>query len=142
MAYSLVKLKKPFDLLANWPEYIKVISNHFAQPEEAEVWSPAIDVKERDGKYVLRADLPGVRAEDIQVTYKNGYLTIKGKRRRDERNDSDFNHINERYYGSFERVLQFPGGVKESEIQKKYQNGILELTIPIPQEDFKGNKAV
>ena len=141
MAVSMVKTRKPFDMLVNWPEYMREVSKHFSEPEAVQVWIPAVDVKESGGKYLLRADLPGVMEEDIQVTYKSGYLTIKGKRQKDNRSDDELNHMNERYYGRFERVLQFPQGINESEIQKKYKDGILELTIPIKDENKKDQKA-
>jgi len=132
MAVSMVKTRKPFDMLVNWKEYVNVLNQFFSEAEENPVWAPAVDITEKDGKYLLKADLPGVKEEDIHITYKNGYLTIEGRRSRVEDEDKVQNHTLERYYGRFQRILRFPQEINESEIKMNYKDGILEITIPLP----------
>lgn len=132
MAVSMVKIRKPFDMLINWKEYVSVLNQFFSEAEEDQVWAPAVDIKEKDGKYLLEADLPGVKEEDIHITYKNGYLTIEGRQCKAEDEDKVQNHMLERYYGRFQRVLKFPQDINESEIKINYKDGILEITIPLP----------
>ena len=140
MAVSMVKMKKPFDMLANWDEYVRVVNQFFSEQEETQVWAPPVDVKEKDGNYLLRVDLPGVREEDIHVIYKNGFLTIKGNRIRPKDDEGSIqDHMIERYYGRFERVLRFPPGINADSIKKEYKDGILKLTIPVPDDDEKKN---
>ena len=141
MSYSMIKTKHAFDLLVKWPEYIKVLLDHFSQPEDDQIWIPSVDIKEKDGMYLIRADLPGVREEDIQVEVNNDQLIIKGNRRKDSSGNDEQSHIVERYYGPFERVVKLPNGINESAIKKEYKDGILLVTIGVSDEEIKKDRA-
>ncbi len=92
---------------------------------------PAVDVMEKDGKYLVHAEIPGLNKDDIQVEYQNGYLTIRGEKKFEhEEKKKDFHRI-ERSYGRFSRTVEIPDEIKEDEIKAQYKNGVLELTLPM-----------
>ncbi len=126
-------------MLLNWDEYLKVLDYHFSQPEEEKVWAPAVDLREIDGRYILQADLPGVKEKDIQIAFKDGTLIIKGRRKRQDTEETSLNHVMERYYGNFERIMQFPKGIDADKLKQEYKDGILTLTMPAA--DVKKNVA-
>jgi HSP20 family protein len=93
----------------------------------------------RDGRYVVRAELPGIDpAKDVEVTVAKGILTIKADRREDENGK----HHSEFHYGSFSRSVTLPGSADEAHIEAVYDNGILEVAVPLADkgEDKAGRK--
>lgn len=97
-------------------------------------WAPRLDVYEKNGNLVIKADLPGAKPEDVEVTLEEGDLIIKGERK-DEREDKAENYYRmERSYGSFYRCLSLPEGIKPEQIQATFADGVLEITIPKPTE--------
>src|SRR5918997_5339097 len=98
------------------------------QQQRAEVteWAPAIDVLTKDSDLVLRAELPGVKQEDVDITLHDNVLTISGERRAEQEEERGGYHIRERRYGSFRRSLALPEGIDESKISARYEDGVLE----------------
>jgi HSP20 family protein len=92
-------------------------------------WAPAIDVLAKDGDLVIRAELPGVKQEDVDITLHNNVLTISGERKVEQEEERGGYHVRERRYGSFRRSLALPEGLDESEIHARYENGVLEVTV-------------
>lgn len=93
---------------------------------------PPIESFIESGHLVIRADLPGVDPKDVQIKVDGSILTIRGSRTAvSEERQRDFIHREIRY-GSFERAISIPKGVKEEEISAAYRHGVLELTIPLP----------
>ncbi len=103
-------------------------------PAEVE-WIPAIDIKEEQDRYVVQADLPGVKPDDIEVTLENGVLTIKGQRVTEAKEEKENYRRVERIYGSFFRRFVLPETVDEEKIEAKYENGVLTLVIPKKAEE-------
>ncbi len=97
-----------------------------------ERWVPEVDVFEEEGKIVVRADLPGMKLEDIEVTLEWGTLTIRGRRQEAKEVKEEDYYCSERATGEFSRSIGLPQGIKEEDIQAKYQNGVLEISIPRP----------
>ena len=93
-------------------------------------WSPAVDVAEEDNRYVLHADLPGVSPDDIEITFNEGMLTVRGERRKSEETEEEGKRIVERSYGSFERSFRLPEMVDADHIEAKTDHGVLEVSIP------------
>jgi HSP20 family protein len=93
-------------------------------------WSPSADISETDKEYVIRAELPAVKKEDVQVTYDEGVITIKGERKqqKDERNEK-FHRV-ESFYGSFERSFSLPENANTETINCESKDGILTVHIP------------
>lgn len=94
------------------------------------MFQPAFDLKETSEGYLLRADLPGVKASDIDVSVTGNRLTISGKRESEERREGETWHAIERNYGSFLRTVTLPEGASVDEVKASMVDGVLELTIP------------
>jgi HSP20 family protein len=92
-------------------------------------WAPSIDVVQRDDDLVVRAELPGARPEDVDITVHNGILTISGRVGEEREEERGGYLVRERRYGSFRRSLQLPQDVDESEINARFEDGVLEVTI-------------
>ena len=99
------------------------------QGTEVTEWAPAIDVVTEDGDLVIRAELPGVKQEDVDITLHNNVLTISGERKAEQEEERGGYYVRERRYGSFSRSLTVPEGVDESKIHARYENGVLEVTV-------------
>ena len=92
---------------------------------------PAIDVSENEGAYLVKAELPGVAREDLDVTIKDGVLAINAERKKEKKDDKDGRVIREeRYYGKFVRSLRLGSDVDESGIEAHYEDGVLNLSLP------------
>ena len=132
MANTLFRRRRPFEGLTTWfNDFDSWFNDDFFNRTVQSTWAPAVDIKEKDGKYLLRADLPGIDKKDIHVELKEGYLTLKGERKSEHEDKTDnYNRI-ERTYGSFERSFRVPEGLTEKDIKAKYHDGVLELSIPV-----------
>jgi HSP20 family protein len=97
-------------------------------------WAPSVDIDETENEYVVRADVPGVEAEDLEVVCLDDRLVIRGETRREEESRDRGRLRSERRYGRFERTLALPGDVKPDEIQANFRNGVLELRLPKSEE--------
>ena len=94
------------------------------------VFSPAIDVQDRKSDFLVRADLPGVSKDQIEVSVQDGALVIRGEKKQ-EGDVKEENHIvRERFYASFERIIALPGEVDAKRISASYKNGVLEVVLP------------
>jgi HSP20 family protein len=93
-------------------------------------WAPKIDIKENLESYLIKAELPGVAKEDVNVTLENGLLTIRGEKKVEQSTTNDKIHRTECLYGSFVRSFRLPANVEEGKVSARYKDGILNLTIP------------
>ena len=92
---------------------------------------PAIDVSENEGAYLVKAELPGVAREDLNVTINDGILTINAERKEEKKDEKDGRVIRqERYYGKFVRSLRLGSDIDEERIEAQYENGVLNLSLP------------
>jgi HSP20 family protein len=92
--------------------------------------TPSLDVKETDKEIVLEAELPGLKDKDISLTLQNGMLTIQGEKRLDYDEEKEDYHVMERRYGSFSRSLRVPDTVDEANVEARFENGVLKVTLP------------
>ena len=99
------------------------------QGEAPSRWAPALDALQEDGDIVVRAELPGVELEDVDITLHNGVLTISGERKAEERRKGSGYYVRERRYGSFRRSMTLPQGVDESSIGARFEGGVLEVRV-------------
>ena len=97
-------------------------------------WSLALDVAEKGDVFTIKASLPGIKPEDLNVTLEDNVLTVQGEVKEDETIEEETYHIRERRFGSFSRSLRFPVPVKANEIVASYDNGVLTLTVPKAEE--------
>jgi HSP20 family protein len=101
-----------------------------AFPSEEMVWAPAIDVLEKEDKFLVKVELPGVKEEDVNVTVVGGTLTIEGEKKAESEVTKKGYHYTETSYGSFSRSITMPSTVDASKIEANYDKGILEITLP------------
>lgn len=97
-------------------------------------WTPPLDIVEDDGDYVLRADLPGVSADDVTIEIIDSTLKITGERKAEHEEQKDGYSRLERSYGSFSRTLALPAGVDPESIKATFDRGVLEIHIPKPED--------
>jgi HSP20 family protein len=101
-----------------------------SEPRTSRPWSPAVDILETDDALVLRADLPDVKAEDIDVRVENNTLTLSGKRNFDKDETVKGWHRIERSYGEFVRSFEVPSTVDTEKVAADYKNGVLTISLP------------
>lgn len=97
-----------------------------------EAWFPDIDVFEREGKILIRADLPGMKAENVEVTLEGDLLTVKGRREEEKEVKEENYYCSERAFGEFSRTIRLPEGADVDAIEATCSDGVLEVTIPRP----------
>lgn len=95
----------------------------------ADTFAPVFEVKATDDAYVLSADLPGVKEEDVDVTLHGNVLTIRGERRAEDRKEGETYYVHERSYGTFERSFTLPDEADGERVEAKLADGVLELRI-------------
>ncbi len=94
------------------------------------MWSPALDVYERNGDVIVKSEIPGISEKELEVILDDGILTIKGERNLEEEvKEEDYYRI-ERAYGAFQRRVRVPAGVDPEKIKAFYADGVLEVKIP------------
>jgi len=99
-------------------------------PFEEKEWAPAIEMFEKEDKFVVRAELPGMKQEDIDVSVSDDTLTIKGERRTESEVKEEDYYCCERSYGSFFRSINLPSNVDTKKIEANYEEGVLEVSLP------------
>jgi HSP20 family protein len=97
-------------------------------------WVPAMDVVETDDQLVLRADLPGLDKDDVNIEVKDGVLTVSGEREAEHEERADGFHRVERAFGRFSRSMSLPDHVDAERISADFDKGVLEVRIPKPEE--------
>jgi HSP20 family protein len=104
------------------------------QLEDEEVsfadWSPAVDVQETDKEYLIKADLPEVKKEDVKVELHDGMLTVQGERRQEKEEKGKKFHKIERQYGRFVRRFALPAEVEADKVQAEFKDGVLSVHLP------------
>ena len=114
-------------------------------PTEAAAMSVRVDVKEDDKAFHVTADLPGLTDKDVDVTFDDGLLTIRGEKKieRDEKSDDASKntwHVVERSYGSFARQVSLPANIADTKIEAAFDKGVLKVTLPKAEEKSSAKK--
>jgi HSP20 family protein len=113
------RLFKDSSAMTNWPAFD---------------WAPAADLRETADAYHLDVDVPGLKKEEIELSVVDNYVTIKGERKHEKKEEKEGYHLYERHYGSFHRSFEIAGGFDPNKIEARYDNGVLHLTIPKREE--------
>lgn len=92
-------------------------------------WAPPVDILETENEVILKADLPDVKQEDIDIRLENGTLTLKGERKFEKAEDAKGYHRIERGYGAFARVFTLPETLDGEKVKAEYKNGVLTITL-------------
>ncbi len=103
--------------------------------KRSEVFVPSVEVKETADGYLVKADLPGVKMEDVKVTLSANVLRIEGHRHEEKREEKDRYHLTERSYGSFARAFALPDGTDADAVAAEMKDGVLVITIPKRAEE-------
>jgi HSP20 family protein len=102
----------------------------FALGSEAFEWAPSADISETDKEYLIRAELPAVKKEDVKVTVEGGMITIEGERKQQKEEKSEKYHQVESFYGSFSRSFTLPENVNAEAIRCEDKDGVLTVHLP------------
>lgn len=131
MAGALTRWE-PFAELADLRTRFDRMFDQLATSRERE-WTPAIDVVRDNGNLVVRADIPGIKPEEVKVQIDDDVLTLSGEHE-ESKEEKDKNYMRrERRYGSFSRSIALPRGVDPEKVEAKTHDGILEVRIPLPE---------
>jgi HSP20 family protein len=95
-------------------------------------WAPQVDVFQKDNELTIRADLPGLKKDDVSVDLSDDAVTITGDRRRESEEEREGYYRSERSYGSFYRVVPLPEGAITEQAKAHFRDGVLEITMPVP----------
>ena len=119
-----------FDPLANLRLFEDAFTRFLAEPTDNRPWTPAVDIYETENELVLKADLPEVSLNDIDVRVENQTLTIAGERKFQKEESKKGFHRIERSYGRFVRSFAVPNSFDTDKINAQFQNGVLTVTLP------------
>jgi len=127
------RMRRDMDRL--WDSFLEGGSRR--RSEERGEWLPSLDVSETKNELVVKAEVPGMDAKDIDISLSDGVLTIKGEKKQEkEEKEADY-HLIERSYGAFARSVQLPKEVQGGKISASYKDGILKITLPKSEEGKK-----
>jgi len=124
----------PFKFMKRFTEEMDRAFTGFAPPSaEFELWAPPLEVRHKNGNFVVTAELPGLTKEEIKVEVMENALVIEGERKRETEEKGEDFYRSERYYGKFYRSIPLPRGATTEQIKAELNNGILEIVIPVPE---------
>jgi HSP20 family protein len=100
-------------------------------------WLPSLDVSETKSDLVVKAELPGMEAKDVEISLNEGILTIKGEKKQEGEEKEEGYHLIERSYGTFARFIRLPKDVQSNKIKASFKNGVLKVVLPKSEEAKK-----
>ncbi len=128
----------PFSLMRRMSEELDRFLGEGPTREPAEkVWAPAIEVTQQDGKYLVRAELPGLKPEDVKLEITDDAIVMQGERKWEQEETKGSVHVSERRYGKFYRAIPLPEGAKADEARAEFHNGVLEIAVPTEHQQSK-----
>lgn len=127
---EITRLRSEMDRL--WDDYFGS-GRQALRPAEG-TWLPSVDVSETADKIVVKAEIPGMDAKDIDISLSGDVLTIKGEKKTEREEKEENYHLVERSYGSFSRSLRLPMAVNADEIEATYKQGVLTVSCPKKEE--------
>lgn len=136
----------PFSLLRRFGEDMEQLFEDFgfglapSSFNQMAMWTPQVEVFERDGKLIVRADLPGVNKDDVRVELRDDAIVMRGERREEREENRDGFYRTERVYGAFYREIPLPGGVTVDQAEASFGDGVLEIAIPAQQSESRGRQ--
>jgi HSP20 family protein len=137
--FSSMERWEPFKWFSQMQEemnrrFEEALQGRWLEPFSTKGWYPSVDVMETKDEMVIRADLPGMKQSDIDISVSNGILTIKGERKEEKETKEENFYRKERSYGAFSRSMPLPAGVDADKIKASYKEGVLEVKFPKPEE--------
>jgi HSP20 family protein len=138
-----MSLRNPFTLMSQLSQQMDRVFNDFWMgtsgqqswpTTDSSMWAPAIEVRQKDGELIVRADLPGLDQKDVQVEIENDALVLSGERREESEDNSDGRYHSECRYGSFYRTIPLPSGTNPDDVKAEFKSGVLEVKVKVPKE--------
>jgi HSP20 family protein len=117
------------DLSSGFRAFQDTVNRLLSEPPSGRPWTPAVDILETDNELMIKADLPQVDMQDIQVEIENGTLTLKGERKFDNQEKAQGYHRIERSFGAFARYFSLPETVDPEKVKAEYKNGVLTVSL-------------
>ena len=111
-------------------EFDRLLEDVFPAGDKEQILAPPVDVYETDSEVVVKAELPGVKKEDIDITIKESAVHLKAERKEEREEKTENVYRVERFYGTIERIVPLPTEVKPEEAKAEYKDGVLEIRIP------------
>ena len=129
----------PFVLMRRFSEEMDRSFGHVFShgSSNSAAWMPAIKINELDGQLQVRAELPGLKPEDVRVEVTDGALTIQGERKYEHEENKKGVYRSERRYGQFYREIPLPEGADVERAKAQFNNGVLEIKLPVPEQVSK-----
>ena len=125
----------PFSLMRMMTqEFDRAFGESPGRGQSESMWSPAIEVTQREGNYVVRAELPGLNPDNVKVEIVDDAIVIQGERKVEHEETKHGMHVTERRYGRFYRAIPLPEGAKVDEARARFEDGVLELTVPAEEQ--------
>jgi HSP20 family protein len=140
MATALTR-RRPFEDFAELHTRIDRLFEDLVADGKRGEWTPAIDVIRDEGKLVMRVDMPGIKPDEIKIDVEDDILTVSGEHEESKEEKDEQFVRRERRYGSFVRSVALPAGVDPDKVAATAKDGVLEVTVPLPQE-AKQKKAI
>ena len=125
---------RPFPALPRMPDFSTIADKGDLMPN--------VDVTEEDDKIMVTAELPGMKEEDVDLTLKDGVLTLKGEKKSETDEEKDNVHMKERRYGSFMRSFRLPKSIDEEAAEALFEDGVLKVTLPKRPEEAPEEKKI
>ncbi len=123
---ELVNLREDMDRL-----FTSFFGRHTEEPEG--FWTPVIDLEEDNENFIVKAELPGMKKDDIKISVRGNQLSISGERKQESEVKNKTYHRIERSYGKFSRVITLPTDVEADRVKASYKNGVLIINLPKPE---------
>jgi len=123
----------PFKLMRRFTEEMDRAFAGATTPAVIDLWAPPLEVKHKNGNFIVTAELPGLTKDEIKVEVIENALVVEGERKRETEEKGEEYYRSERYYGKFYRSIPLPKGAKADEIKAELTNGVLEVVIPVPE---------
>ena len=135
-ARELLNVEREFNKLFNSLENRFGLSESSSEDEEYEnaVWMPLTDISENKDNFVMHLDLPGVKKEDVKISYTDGQLSISGERKQEKESGDSKYHRVERAFGKYYRSFTMPSKIREDKIEAEFKDGQLIITVPKAEE--------
>jgi HSP20 family protein len=128
----------PFELMRRMSDEMDRMFQGWGAPTSGSgMWTPAVEVRERDGRLIVSAELPGLNKDDVKVEATDEGLVIQGERRQEHEERQGGVYRSERSYGSFRRVIPLPDDAQLDQAQARFEKGVLEVAIPVPQSSTR-----
>ena len=124
----------PFLEFNTLPSRLGIFGKDWRAPLPTTAWNPSVDIFENDNEVVVKAELPGMNAKDIDVRLENNVLTLKGERHFEKETKEENYHRVEREYGTFTRSFALPTAVNGEKVTAEYKDGVLKIVLPKKEE--------